>query len=76
MPFTHAAMYQGRIVVADICGERARADLTAVPRVVFSDPEVAAVGMTEEQARNAGIDVAAQRITLKDSVTPPLDVRA
>ncbi len=71
MPFTHAAMYQGRIVFTDICGESARADLTAVPRVVFSDPEVAAVGMTEEQARNAAIDVATQRITLKDSVSRP-----
>ncbi len=52
-----------RIVVADICGESARADLTAVPRVVFSDPEVAGVGMTEQQARNAGVDVGRARIT-------------
>jgi pyruvate/2-oxoglutarate dehydrogenase complex dihydrolipoamide dehydrogenase (E3) component len=56
MPFTHVAKYQAQIAVADIAGETARADYTAVPRVVFSDPGVAAVGMTEAQARAAGID--------------------
>ncbi len=71
MPFTHAAMYQGRVTVADIAGESARADLTAVPRVVFSDPEIAAVGMTAEQALAAGIDAVTQRIALRDSVTRP-----
>src|SRR5581483_1913258 len=71
MPFTHAAMYQGRVVVADISGEHARADLSVVPRVVFSDPEIAAVGMSQEQARAAGVDAVEQRIALKDSVTRP-----
>lgn len=37
----------------------ATADHCAVPRVVFSDPEVAGVGLTEAQARAAGIDVRA-----------------
>ena len=34
----------------------ARADYGAIPRVVFCDPEVAAVGFTEQQAREAGIE--------------------
>jgi pyruvate/2-oxoglutarate dehydrogenase complex dihydrolipoamide dehydrogenase (E3) component len=57
--FTHVAMYQGAIVAADILGEDpppARYD--AVPRVTFTDPEVGAVGMTEEEAHVAGLDVA------------------
>jgi pyruvate/2-oxoglutarate dehydrogenase complex dihydrolipoamide dehydrogenase (E3) component len=69
--FTHVAMYQGRIVVADIRGEPASADYVAIPRVVFSDPEVAAVGMTRSQARDAGIELATPHIKLSESITRP-----
>ncbi len=55
-PFTHVASYQARIVCADILGAPHPADYKAVPRVVFCDPEVACVGLTESQAREQGID--------------------
>ncbi len=56
--FTHTAMYQARIAVADILGEpHSPADYTALPRVTFTDPEVGSVGLSEEAAREAGIDV-------------------
>jgi dihydrolipoamide dehydrogenase len=64
MPFTHVAKYQARIAVADILGRSARADYRGVPRVVFSDPEVASAGLTTDQAREQGIDVAESRIDL------------
>jgi dihydrolipoamide dehydrogenase len=44
MPFTHVGKYQGRIAAKDMLGEDARADYRAVPRVVFTDPQAAAVG--------------------------------
>ena len=44
LPFTHVGKYQGRIAARDILGQSARADYRAVPRVVFTDPQVAAVG--------------------------------
>jgi pyruvate/2-oxoglutarate dehydrogenase complex dihydrolipoamide dehydrogenase (E3) component len=56
---THQGKYQGRII-GDIIAGRERsawADHTAVPQVMFTDPEVAAVGRTEQQARDAGSDV-------------------
>jgi pyruvate/2-oxoglutarate dehydrogenase complex dihydrolipoamide dehydrogenase (E3) component len=52
------AMYQADIVVRDILGEPfTPADYRAVPRVTFTDPEIAAVGLTERAARDAGITV-------------------
>jgi dihydrolipoamide dehydrogenase len=71
MPFTHVAKYQGRVVCADILGKSARADYTAVPRVVFSYPEVAAVGMTEAQAREAGIETASAHVRLPETIARP-----
>lgn len=71
MPFTHVAKYQAQIAVADIAGENPRADYSAVPRVVFCDPEVAAVGMTGEQALAAGIDAATAHIRLPDEIARP-----
>jgi pyruvate/2-oxoglutarate dehydrogenase complex dihydrolipoamide dehydrogenase (E3) component len=56
--FTHLAVYQGRVAAADIMGQDHRpADYTAVPRVTFTDPEVASVGLTEAQAREKGLEV-------------------
>jgi dihydrolipoamide dehydrogenase len=71
MPFTHVGKYQGRIAAADIAGESPRASYDAIPRVVFSDPELAAVGITEERAREAGIELSRARIELRDGLTRP-----
>jgi pyruvate/2-oxoglutarate dehydrogenase complex dihydrolipoamide dehydrogenase (E3) component len=43
-PLTYVGKYQGRIAAANILGEPRAADYTAVPRVVFTDPQAAAVG--------------------------------
>ncbi|MBA3310668.1 MAG: NAD(P)/FAD-dependent oxidoreductase [Nocardioidaceae bacterium] len=56
--FTHVSMYQAAIAARDILGEEGvEADYRAVPRVTFTDPEVGSVGLTEQQARDAGISV-------------------
>jgi len=46
-PLTYVGKYQGRIAAANILGEPREADYSAVPRVVFTDPQAAAVGDTE-----------------------------
>ena len=50
MPFTHVGKYQGKIAAQDMLGKHARADYRAVPRVVFTDPQVSAVGEAEGKA--------------------------
>jgi pyruvate/2-oxoglutarate dehydrogenase complex dihydrolipoamide dehydrogenase (E3) component len=56
--FTHLAVYQGRIAAADVLGrDHQPADYSAVPRVTFTDPEVASVGLTEAKARELGHQV-------------------
>ena len=56
---THTGKYQVRIAGAHIAGADVAAwgDGVAVPRVAFTSPEVAAVGLTEAEARDRGIDV-------------------
>jgi dihydrolipoamide dehydrogenase len=60
---THMGKYQGRIAADQILGRDVRVDALAdgplSPRVVFTDPQVAAVGHTLESARAAGIDAGA-----------------
>ena len=60
---THMGKYQGRLVGDVIAGKDVRdvADRRAIPRVTFTDPQVAAVGPTEEQAREDGIRIRAVR---------------
>ncbi len=60
-PFTHMGKYHGRIAAASILG-RDVADMASegvVPRVTFTDPQVCAVGYTEDEARAAGLRVTA-----------------
>jgi dihydrolipoamide dehydrogenase len=69
--FTHVGKYQGRIAARDILGRPACADYRAVPRVIFTDPEVAAVGMSEAAARDAGLDVGAASVDLPTTIARP-----
>jgi dihydrolipoamide dehydrogenase len=69
--FTHVAMYQGRVVADNILGRDRSASYDGIPRVVFADPEIAAVGLTTAQARARGISIAATEISLADAIARP-----
>ena len=69
--FTHVGKYQGRIAAMDILGKPAKADYRAVPRVVFIDPELAAVGMSEAAAREAGLNVVTATVDLPSAIARP-----
>src|SRR6267154_4630781 len=55
--FTHLAYYHGQVIARRLRGVDVTADHTAVPRVTFTDPEIASVGLSEAAARAKGIDV-------------------
>jgi len=65
--FTHVGTYEAELVVADILGHPRARDYRVVPRVTFCDPEVASVGLTGEQAVQAGHEVQTAVVRFEDS---------
>lgn len=55
---THQAHYQGEVAIRMALGDAVRPDYRALPRATYMDPEAASVGLTPDQAVNAGIDAA------------------
>lgn len=51
----HVASYEGEIAVENAVGHRCQADYHAVPCCIFTQPEIAGVGITEAQAKDSGI---------------------
>jgi len=64
LPLAHVAFAQGTIAAEAIAGMGSRAlDLDAVPRAVYTDPQVASVGLSEDAARSAGRDIVVGRFS-------------
>ncbi len=71
MPFTHVGMYQGRVVADTILGRPRTANYEGIPRVVFGQPEIAAAGLTADQARAAGHTVLTAELDLAANLARP-----
>jgi len=64
--FVYVAAYGGMIAAENaLSGNARRYDLTALPKVTFTDPAVASVGLTEDQARAHGITPLVSRLPLE-----------
>lgn len=57
----HKASYEGKVAAEAIAGLPSEVDYKAIPAVVFSDPEIASVGISEREAKEQGIDYVAGR---------------
>ncbi|WP_338496778.1 mercury(II) reductase [Delftia tsuruhatensis] len=62
--FVYVAAAAGTRAAVNMTGGEAELDLTAMPAVVFTDPQVATVGYTEAEAQHAGIDTDSRTLTL------------
>jgi dihydrolipoamide dehydrogenase len=63
----HVASHGGEVAVESALGHPSSLDLKTVPNCVYTSPEVASVGLTEAQAREAGYDVQVGRFPLSAS---------
>ncbi|MGC1185520.1 MAG: NAD(P)/FAD-dependent oxidoreductase [Candidatus Dormiibacterota bacterium] len=63
-PFTHTAKYQGEVAASNIKGGTAVADYRAIPRVIYTDPPVAAVGLTRKKAEGGKLSIASATFSI------------
>ena len=61
--FAHKATKQGIIAAEVIAGLAAEYDYRAMPYVIFSDPEIAVVGLSEKNAKEQGYDITTSRVS-------------
>ncbi|MBS3902774.1 MAG: dihydrolipoyl dehydrogenase [Anaplasmataceae bacterium] len=53
----HVASHQGIVAAVNCCGGHAVMHYDAIPAVIFTNPEIATIGMTQEQALEAGFQI-------------------
>jgi dihydrolipoamide dehydrogenase len=53
----HVAFHEGTVAALNACGSDVKVNYRAVPRCIYTSPEIASVGMTEKQARNRYGDI-------------------
>jgi len=53
----YVATKEGEIAVENICGKEEFIDYQVIPEVIFTEPEIGVCGLTEEKAKEKGIDV-------------------
>ena len=63
----HTAYREGEVCINNILGKKDRVNYASIPAVIYTNPEVASVGETTESAKEKGLDVKIQTLTLKYS---------
>jgi dihydrolipoamide dehydrogenase len=67
MMLAHKASFEGKVAAEAIAGQPSAFDVRAIPAVVYTDPQIAWCGLTEEQARRDGVPIQVQRFPWKFS---------
>lgn len=61
----HKASYEAKIAAEAIAGQAAKVDYKAMPLVVFSEPELASVGLSETEAKEKALPIVIGRASLQ-----------
>ncbi|VAW51706.1 Mercuric ion reductase [hydrothermal vent metagenome] len=64
--YVYVAAAAGTRAARNMTGDDVAIDLTAMPAVVFTDPQVATVGLTKQQAQEQGLDVKSRKLDLEN----------
>lgn len=56
-PLAHKASYEAKVAAEALSGKNSEIDYVAIPAVCFTDPELASVGITEQEAKDQGLSV-------------------
>ncbi|MHB8510555.1 MAG: dihydrolipoyl dehydrogenase family protein [Actinomycetota bacterium] len=68
LQFTHVASYEAQVVADQIVsGKPSQADYRVIPKVTYTDPEVASVGLTQAQAREQGFETSVGLVRFEDN---------
>lgn len=59
----HKASYEAKVAAEAIAGQASAVDYKAIPAVVFSEPEIAGVGLSETEAKEKGVNVFSGRFS-------------
>lgn len=62
--YAHAAYEEAEVAVENALGNTRKVSYSAVPKAIFTNPEIGSVGMTEQEARDKGFDVVAAKFPL------------
>ena len=64
--YVYVAAASGKIAARNMLGNETSLDLLAMPAVIFTDPQVATVGLTEQQAKAEGLKVESRKLGLEN----------
>lgn len=63
-PLAHVASAEGIVAAENIAGKKSKMDYHLVPLLIYTSPELASVGLTEEMAKEKGLDVTVSKFPL------------
>ncbi|OLS01507.1 dihydrolipoyl dehydrogenase [Tissierella creatinophila] len=63
-PLAHVASAEGIVAAENINGKKSKMDYTKVPLLIYTSPELASVGLTEEAAKEKGLDITVSKFPL------------